>query len=41
MGGEFKMLKQVVKQISDDLWQELPKTGKLFPIEAGELNRLL
>jgi integrase len=36
-----KAKKKVVKQIPDDLWQELPKNGKLFSIEASELNKLL
>lgn len=36
-----KAKKRVVKVIPPDLWEELPKTGKLFPIDAQELNNLL
>lgn len=31
----------MTKLIPDDLWEELPKEGKLFNIEAHELNNLL
>jgi integrase len=33
--------RRVVKKIPEDLWDELPKEGKLFNIKAEELNSLL